>query len=189
MTCWALLNAAGTCVGQLTVDGDRLPNFGEVGFARVIRTARQGDLSVEAVDPDTGAWSPRLEVLRDRALAALQVEYERRQAGLLTAGVAKSYAYAQKAAEVADYRAALTGLLQALTVPQQRTRFPFASADRDVRGGTLEQAIRRFEAGLANRADLARNEALVTAAREAVRAATSADAIRAAAVVEWETKQ
>lgn len=114
-------------------------------------------------------------------LAAVDRQRERMRAAVMTQGVGQSYAYAQKANEVYDYRNIVGSLLAALTVPQRTARYPFAMAEVAATGDSLATVIARFEAGMASsRSRIAAVEAAAVKAKRAIRAASTATAKRAA---------
>lgn len=114
-------------------------------------------------------------------LAAVDRQRERMRAAVMTQGVGQSYAYAQKANEVYDYRNIVGSLLATLTVPQRTARYPFAMAEVTATGDTLATVIARFEAGMASsRSRIAAVEAAAVKAKRAIRAASTATTKRAA---------
>lgn len=123
-----------------------------------------------------------------RLLAAVDRKREAQRAAVMTQGVGQSYAYAQKAQEVNDYRNVVGSLLATLTIPKLTARYPFAMAEVTATGDTLAAVIARFEAGMASsRAKIASIEAVATKAKRAIRAAGTAAAKRSAyAGIEWQ---
>ena len=123
--------------------------------------------------------------------AALLVKVDRQReklrATVMTQGTGQSYAYAQKAGEVYDYRNVVGSLLAGLTIPQRTARFPFAMAEATATGETLAAVITRFETGMAaSRAKIAKVEAAAVAGKRAIRAAGSTAAKQAAfAAINW----
>lgn len=123
--------------------------------------------------------------------AGLLAEIDRRREALrsavMTQGVGQSYAYAQKASEVYDYRNIVGTLLTALTMPQKTARYPFAMAEATATGDTLAVVIARFEAGMAtSRGRIAAVEAVATKAKRSIRAAaTAAEKQAAFAAIDW----
>ncbi|MBA4756300.1 MAG: hypothetical protein H2050_15850 [Sphingobium sp.] len=109
------------------------------------------------------------------------------RAMVMTPGVGQSYAYAQKASEVYDYRNIVGALLAGLTMPQKTARYPFAMAEATATGDTLAVVIARFEAGMStSRSRIAHVEAVATKAKREIRAAATIAAKRAAfAAIDW----
>lgn len=122
-----------------------------------------------------------------RLLADVDRRREKLRAAVMTQGIGQSYAYAQKAQEVYDYRNVIGSLLAALTAPQRTARYPFAMAEANATGDTLAIVIGRFEAGMAlSRSKIASVEAVATKTKRAIRAATTAGAKQAAlAAANW----
>jgi hypothetical protein len=116
-----------------------------------------------------------------RLLAEVDRKREKLRAAVMTQGVGQSYAYAQKATEVYDYRNIVGALLASLTAPQRTARYPFAMAEATATGDTLATVITRFESGMAtSRGRIAAVEAAATKAKRAIRAATTSAAKQAA---------
>lgn len=114
-------------------------------------------------------------------IAEVDRRRERLRAGVMTQGVGQSYAYAQKATEVYDYRNIVGSLLATLTVPKLTARYPFAMAEVAATGDTLAVVIARFEAGMAtSRNKIAAVEAAAVKAKRAIRAASTMAAKHAA---------
>ncbi len=117
----------------------------------------------------------------ERLIAAVDREREAQRAAVMTQGVGQSYAYAQKAQEVYDYRNVIGSMLATLTVPQRAARYPFAMAEVTATGESLATVISSFEAGMASsRTKIAKVEAIATKAKRAIRAASTASAKQAA---------
>ncbi|WP_370169837.1 hypothetical protein [Sphingobium abikonense] len=114
-------------------------------------------------------------------IARVDRKREQMRSAVMTQGVGQSYAYAQKAAEVRDYRNTLASVIAALTNLQRTTRFPFAMAEVTATGDALATVIARIEAGMiASCARIAAVEAAAVLAKRRIRAATSAAAKKAA---------
>jgi hypothetical protein len=159
---------------------------GDPPGARRAKLPRQLDLEVEAWDWAAGKIVTLVSPARARFEAAIDAQREAQRAAVMTQGVGQSYAYAQKAAEVADYRNLLAAVLAALATPQRAARFPFAMAEADATGDSLATVIARFETGIAaSRVKIARVEALATKAKRAVRAAATIADMKAAAKIDW----
>jgi hypothetical protein len=122
-----------------------------------------------------------------RLLAEVDRKREKQRAAVMTQGVGQSYAYAQKAQEVYDYRNVVGSVLAALTTPQRTARYPFAMAEVTATGDSLAIVIARFEAGMASsRTKIATIEAVATKAKRAIRAASTASAKQSAyAAANW----
>lgn len=135
---------------------------------------------IEALPADHYAAGDLIE-LEARLLAEVDHERERLRAAVMTQGEGQSYAYAQKAQEVYDYRNVVGTLLATLTVPQRTARYPFAMAEASATGDTLATVIARFETGMAtSRIRIAAVEATATKAKRAIRAAATSAAKQAA---------
>jgi hypothetical protein len=142
----------------------------------------------EAYSAESWSWSASArDWVQDAAkveadlIAQIDRQREKMRAAVMTQGVGQSYAYAQKANEVYDYRNIVGSLLATLTVPQRTARYPFAMAEVTATGDTLATVIARFEAGMASsRSRIAAVEAAAVKAKRAIRAASTATAKRAA---------
>lgn len=141
---------------------------------------------IEALPKDYYAASV-LVAVETGLLAEVDRRREALRSAVMTQGVGQSYAYAQKASEVYDYRNIVGTLLAALTMPQKTARYPFAMAEATATGDTLAVVIARFEAGMAtSRSRIAHVEAVATKAKRAIRAAATVAAKRAAyAAIDW----
>lgn len=141
---------------------------------------------IEALPADYYAAGD-LTAIEGKFLAEVDRRREALRASVMTQGVGQSYAYAQKASEVYDYRNIVGTLLTALTMPQKTARYPFAMAEATATGDTLAVVIARFEAGMAtSRGRIAAVEAVATKAKRAIRAAATAAAKQAAfAAIDW----
>jgi hypothetical protein len=120
-------------------------------------------------------------------IARVDARREEMRAAVMTPGAGQSYAYAQKAAEVADHRR-IDGLdLAALDAAALAKRFPFAMAEAAASGDDLAAVIDRFDAGMSmSRSEIARVEAIACAAKRAIRAAGTLAAKQAAfAAIHW----
>lgn len=179
---WIVEHADGT----LTQHDARPGTAGIAPGVRRVQVDRPIDFAREQVVWSTGKIEPRLDVWRAELLAAVDEQREAARRPYMTQLLGQSAIYANKAREVADYRSLLANVLTALTVPQRRQRFPFAMAEVDVTGETLPTVIARFEAGAAQNQALGRIEAKATHAKVLIRAATTLDAMKAAAAVDWE---
>lgn len=136
--------------------------------------------AIEALPANYYATSDLVE-LEAGLLAAVDRKREKLRAAVMTQGVGQSYAYAQKATEVYDYRNIIGTALAALTVPQRTARYPFAMAEATATGDTLATVITRFEGGMAtSRSRIAAVEAVATKAKRAIRAAATIAAKQAA---------
>ena len=120
-------------------------------------------------------------------IARVDARREAMRAAVMTPGAGQSYAYAQKAAEVADHRRIDVANLAALDAAALTWRFPFAMAEAAASGDDLATVIDRFDAGMAlSRSEIARVEAVACAAKRAIRAAvTIADKQAAFAAIDW----
>lgn len=182
---WALFDASGRLVGQ-TVTSGATPTMAEIGFARPVRTARQADLSIEAVDPATGAIAEVPALVEALLIAAVKTEAEQRKMERATAGGYKKTEYAEKAREIANAdalgttAAAILAALGALSPAQQVARFPYAAASAAAFGDTVAKALDRFRVGQARAASVTRIAAAEERACAQIRAATTAAAKRAA---------
>lgn len=122
-----------------------------------------------------------LKDMEARLLAEVDQEREKLRSAVMTQGVGQSYAYAQKAQEVYDYRNVVGSLLATLTVPQRTARYPFAMAEASATGDALATVIARFESGMeTSRSRIAAVEAAATKAKRAIRAAATSAAKQAA---------
>lgn len=129
--------------------------------------------AIEALPADHYAAGDLIE-LEARLLAQVDLEREKLRAAVMTQGVGQSYAYAQKAQEVYDYRNVVGSLLATLTVPQRTARYPFAMAEASASADDLATVIARFETGMEiSRSRIAAVEAAATKAKRAIRAATT----------------
>lgn len=142
-----------------------------------------------AIEPLPANYYDALDLASEevRLIAAIDRKREAQRAAVMTQGVGQSYAYAQKAQEVYDYRNVVGSILAALTTPQRTARYPFAMAEVAATGDSLATVISRFEAGMAlSRTKIAKIEAIATKAKRAIRAASTTSAKQAAyAAVTW----
>lgn len=140
-----------------------------------------------AWSPDSWSWSAHArqwvedaEKVEASLIAQVDARREEMRAAVMTPGAGQSYAYAQKAAEVADYRRWATELAEmdeAATI----ARFPFAMAEAAASGDGLATVIDRFDGGMTlSRSEIARVEAVACAAKRAIRAAEGLPAKQAA---------
>lgn len=182
---WALFDASNALVGQ-TVTSGATPTMAEIGFARPVRTVRQADLSIETVDPTTGAITEVPALVEALLIGMVKIEAERRKMERATAGGYKKTEYADKAREVADAdtlgttAAAILAAISALSPAQQVARFPYAAASAAAFGDTVAKALDRFRAGQARAAPVTRIAATEERACAQIRAATTASAKRTA---------
>lgn len=141
---------------------------------------------IEVLPADHYAAGDLIE-LEARLLAEVDHEREKLRAAVMTQGEGQSYAYAQKAQEVYDYRNVVGTLLTALTVPQRTARYPFAMAEAIASADDLATVIARFETGMEiSRSRIAAVEATATKAKRAIRAATTSTAKQAAySAITW----
>lgn len=114
-------------------------------------------------------------------IARVDARREEMRAAVMTPGAGQSYAYAQKAAEVADHRRLAPGELAEMDTAATIARFPFAMAEAAASGDSLAVVIERFDAGMAlSRSEIARVEAIACAGKRAIRAAEGLPAKQAA---------
>ena len=150
---------------------------------------REIDFVRERFDWDARAIEPRLDVWRAELLAQVDAQRELARRGAITALVGQSFVYAEKAREVADYRALGSDAVAELDPSTTAARFAFAAAEVEATGDSLAAVFARFEAGAnASRALLARIDARATSAKRAIRAATTPSAMQAAAKITWESE-
>ncbi|WP_313337442.1 hypothetical protein [Sphingobium yanoikuyae] len=114
-------------------------------------------------------------------IAKVDARREEMRAAVMTPGAGQSYAYAQKAAEVADHRRIAPAELAEMDTAATIARFPFAMAEAAASGDSLAAVIDRFDAGMAlSRSEIARVEAVACAGKRAIRAAEGLPAKQAA---------
>ena len=160
---------------------------GIVTGASWAKLPREIDFVHESYDWSARKIVPRIDVWRAELLAKIDREREDARRPAMTQLLGQSFVYAEKAREVADYRAALGAPIASLKPAQLQARFPFAMAEVGASGDTLAVVIARFEAGAtANRQVIARADAKATTAKRLIRSATTLDAMKAAAAVDWE---
>ena len=168
---------------RVVADSDAASRENMAGCAT---TAAPTDYASGLYDFTGGAFVEATARIRPLLLAGIDAENERRQMAMLTAGGAKKWVYAAKAAEVHDYRNVIGAALATLTAAEKTARFPFASAEAADSGDSLATVIARYEAGIAaSRATVAQIEAIAQRAKRGVRAAATAAAMRSAATISW----
>lgn len=156
-----------------------------------------------ALPPDfneaTFTWNATTRVMvedlakvRAQLLAGVKAEAELRKMAFLSAGGAKKAEYPKKAAEVAYYDS-LAGLvggalaaISAMPANERQAKFPYALASAKRRKETtIAPAIARFRSGITSSSPVEAIAAEEEFACEALNAATTIAAARAAAAVTW----
>lgn len=181
MSSWALFDASDRLVGQCETDGTAAPTMARIGFARPVRTARQADLSIERIDPVSGAITEDPAKVGPMLIDQIKVEAERRKMMTATPGGWKKTEYAAKRAEVAYWDSlggtvtAILAAVEAMPAALRAVKFEYAAASAAAFGEpNIAKAITRFRSGIAGSAPASRIAATEERATTRIRAATSA---------------
>lgn len=148
---------------------------------------------------ETHSWSTSARMMVENAakvearlIADIKATAEAKKMALLSSGGAKKAEYAEKRQEVISYDTLASGVggivatLTSITTPRRAVMFAHATADAAAHGDTIGAAIERFRAGIAKSANTPAIAAAESAACDAIRAAGTIAAKRAAAAaVKW----
>lgn len=139
---WAILDEAGEALSFVFTEEEPSAETGyDMSGRTAVEVSEFKSVDQHRLDSVSGLWQEKLNEVKAAAAFEINCRREAAQAKYITAGECKSYAYAQKAAEVGKADAG---------VPLTAQEYPFAYKEASVRKITPNQALQRFRVGINN---------------------------------------